>query len=90
MTTPMSPLIVNGVVFAVSRGKPAPAGDAARRPAPAVVYAMNGVDGKEFWSSGTTITSYMPGRSFWCANGQVYVGTADGAVYAFGFAMERK
>lgn len=81
LISPMTPLIVNGVVFAVSRGKPATA---------AVLYAMNGVDGTELWNSGKAITSYQPGRSFWSANGQVYVGTFDGTVYAFGFAMERK
>jgi hypothetical protein len=97
MTSPATPIIVNGVVFAVSRGKPAPPPAAgatgagpARRATPAVVYAMNGVDGKEFWNSGTTITSYLPGRSFWSATGQVYVGTRDSTIYAFGFAMERK
>jgi hypothetical protein len=26
----------------------------------------------------------------WSGTGQVYVGTTDGTVYAFGFAMERK
>jgi outer membrane protein assembly factor BamB len=88
LTTPMTPLIVNGVVFAVSKGKAAAA--AATSATPAVVYALNGVDGKELWNSGTTITSYVPGRSLWSATGQVYVGTFDGSVYAFGFAMERK
>jgi len=88
LTSPITPLIVNGVVFAVSRGKPA--ASTVARSTPAVLYAMNGVDGAELWNSGTTITSYQPGRSFWSANGQVYVGTFDGTVYAFGFAMERK
>jgi len=55
-----------------------------------VLYALNGVDGKELWTSGTTITSFFPGKSFWSANGQVYVGAFDGTLYAFGFAMERK
>jgi len=97
LTAPMTPIIVNGVVFAVSKGKPAPppaAGatgpDPARRVTPAVLYALNGADGKDLWNSGTTMTSYVPGRSFWSATGQVYVGTFDGALYAFGFAMERK
>jgi hypothetical protein len=97
LAAPATPIIVNGVVFAVSKGKPAPppaagatGADPARRATPAVLYAMNGVDGKEFWNSGTTITSYLPGRSFWSANGQVYVGTMDSTIYAFGFAMDRK
>jgi hypothetical protein len=81
LISPITPIIVNGVVFAMSRGKLA---------TPAVLYAMSGVDGKELWTSGTTITSHMTGRSFWSATGQVYVGTADSTLYAFGFAMDRK
>jgi hypothetical protein len=97
LTSPVTPVIVNGVVFAVSRGRAAiPAAgtatgaDAARSATPAVLYAMKAVDGKDLWNSGTTITSSVAGRSFWSASGQVYVGTFDGTVYAFGFAMERK
>jgi putative pyrroloquinoline-quinone-binding quinoprotein len=81
LASPTTPIIVNGVVFAVSKG---------RQTTPAVLSAVNGVDGKELWNSGTAITSYLPGRSFWSANGQVYVATFDGTIYAFGFAMERK
>jgi hypothetical protein len=81
LTSPATPIIVNGVVFALSRG---------RQGTPAVVYALDGGSGKELWNSGTAIGSYVPGRSFWSATGQVYVGTSDGALYAFGFAMERK
>jgi outer membrane protein assembly factor BamB len=96
LISPATPIIVNGVVFAVSRGKAAtPAAgatgtEAARSATPAVLYAMKAADGKDLWNSGTTITSYVPGRSFWSASGQVYVGAFDGTVYAFGFAMERK
>ena len=81
LTSPITPIIVNGVVFAVSRGKSG---------SPARLYAINGVDGTDLWNSGTSMTSHMTGRSFWSATGQVYVGTADSALYAFGFAMERK
>jgi outer membrane protein assembly factor BamB len=79
LTAPVTPLVVNGVVFAVSASKPQP-----------VLYAMNGTTGKEIWSSSKTITSPLSGRSFWSGTGQVYVGTLDGTVYAFGFPMERK
>ena len=95
IASPVTPLIVNGVVFALSSGRAtsttnATAADVARRSSPAVLYALNGADGRELWTSGKTITSFFPGRSFWSANGQVYVGAFDGTVYAFGFAMERK
>ena len=75
-----TPIIVNGVVFAVARGS---------RTAPAVLYALDGTTGKEIWNSGKTITSFMPGRSFWSANSQVHVATFDGSIFAFGFALER-
>jgi hypothetical protein len=97
LTSPATPIIVNGVVFAVAKGKAAtPASgtatamDAARSATPAVLYAMKAADGKDLWNSGATITSYAAGRSFWSASGQVYVGAFDGTVYAFGFPMERK
>ena len=95
LTSPVTPLIVNGVVFALSSGRAAStvgatAAELAKRSSPAVLYALNGADGKELWSSGKTITSFFPGKSFWSANGQVYVGAFDGTLYAFGFAMERK
>jgi len=79
LTAPITPVAVNGVVFAASGGK-----------SPAVLYAINGRTGKEIWSSGKTITAPLSGRSFWSGAGQVYVGTSDATVYAFGFAMERK
>jgi outer membrane protein assembly factor BamB len=63
-------------------------GDLARRRP--LLYALKGTDGSELWTSGNTITSFVSGKSFWSANGQVYVGAFDGTVYAFGFAMERK
>jgi outer membrane protein assembly factor BamB len=78
---------VNNVVFAVSSGKPAGSSGAGSA---AVLYALDALTGKEIWSSGTTLKSYMPGRALWASNSQVYVGGNDGAVYAFGFALERK
>jgi hypothetical protein len=95
IAAPVTPLIVNNVIFALSSGRAAAttgatASEVAKRSSPAVLYALNGTDGKELWTSGKTITSFFPGKSFWSANGQVYVGAFDGTVYAFGFAMERK
>jgi outer membrane protein assembly factor BamB len=78
VASPITPLVVNGVVFAASAGPTA------------TLYAFNGSTGKELWTSGRTITGPLSGRSFWAGSGQVYAGTVDGTVYAFGFAMERK
>jgi outer membrane protein assembly factor BamB len=88
---PITPLIVNGVVFAVATGRPASAGPGGEaRGNPAVLYALNGTTGKELWNSGRTITSFVTDHSFWAGNDQINVGTYDGNVYAFGFTMERR
>jgi outer membrane protein assembly factor BamB len=78
--TPSAPIIVNGVVFALKSGSAS---------SPAVLYAFNAKDGKEIWSSGKNITSYVRSSGIWSSNGQVYVAAHDGTVYAFGFAMDR-
>ncbi|HVH09207.1 MAG TPA: hypothetical protein VM736_05375, partial [Gemmatimonadales bacterium] len=87
IAAPAGPVIVNGVVFALSAGGPRPR---ARRPAhttPAVLYALDGVTGAELWNSGTAITSFARGGVTGGA-GQVYLATVDGTLYAFGFPME--
>ena len=80
IAAPLTPIVVNGVVFAASGPANAPAG----------LYALHGATGKALWQSEKTITSPLSGRSFWAGSGHVFVGTRDGTVYAFGFAMERK
>lgn len=77
------PLVVNGVVFAASTGKPP-------RATPSVLYALDAATGKEIWNSGKAVTSFVAGRSLWSANSQVHVATHDGTIHAFGFALERK
>ena len=73
--------------FAVPGGPEAGATSSAS--VPAMLYAMNGTNGAALWNSGQTMTAALSGRSFWSATGQVYVGTTDGVVYAFGYPMER-
>jgi hypothetical protein len=84
LESPTAPLVVNGVVFAVSAGKSQTGGT------PTVLYALNGTTGSELWNSGRTIAGPTSGRAVWTSNSQVYVGTNDGTVYAFGFPLERK
>ena len=87
IAAPAGPVIVNGVVFAVSGGGPTRwAGSPAHRRA-AVLYALDGVTGTELWNSGTAITSFAQGGVTGGA-GQVYLATADGTLYAFGFPLE--
>jgi hypothetical protein len=82
LVNPGAPIVVNGLVFAISNGDSAKA-------IPAVLYALEGTTGKELWSSGKSITSFVHSGGIWAAAGQVYVPTHDATVFAFGFAMER-
>lgn len=77
---PSAPIVVNGVVFALKPGSSS---------SPAVLYAFSGKDGKELGNSGKSIASYVHSTAIWSPNAQVYVTTHDGAIYAFGFAMDR-
>jgi outer membrane protein assembly factor BamB len=94
MLSPAPPAIVNGVVFAIASGEYR-GGDAqlsaaqrAQRSRPAVLYALDAATGKELWSSGTTISSFVRGIGPAAGDGQVYVVTYDGTVYAFGIPLE--
>ncbi len=87
LTSPATPIIVNGVVFALSSGRPAAAG---RTGLPAVLFAHDGLSGKALWNSGKSMTAAASPGSFWSALSQVYVGADDGTVYAFGFLDERR
>jgi hypothetical protein len=87
LTSPATPIIVNGVVFALSTGRPASGG---RTGSPAVLFAHDGVSGKALWNSGKSMTASASPASFWSALSQVYVGAEDGTIYAFGFLDERR
>ena len=92
LVSPTTPAVVNGVVFALSSGlsidKGTPA-QRAKKSTPAVLYALDGATGKELWTSGTTITSFVPGIGPSAGDSQVYVVAYDGTLYAFGMPMER-
>ncbi len=87
LMSPATPIIVNGVVFALSSGRPAAAG---RTGSPAVLFAHDGLSGKALWNSGKSMTASASPGSFWSALSQVYVGADEGTVYAFGFLDERR
>jgi hypothetical protein len=87
LTAPETPIVVNGVVFALATGRPStPAG----RGTPAVLHAYDGTSGKELWTSGKAMTTFASPGSFYSAMSQVYVGTNDGSLHAFGFLDERR
>jgi hypothetical protein len=96
MTSPLSPIVVNGVMFAASSGEYHPAAgstatasERASKSSPAVLYALDAASGQQMWSSGKTVTSFDAGTPLWVGAGQVYLATYDNTVYAFGFAEER-
>jgi outer membrane protein assembly factor BamB len=87
LSAPATPIIVNGVVFALSTGRP-PA--ASGRGTPAMLHAYDGKTGQALWNSAKAMTTFASPGSFWSAMGQAYVGTHDGSLYAFGFLDERR
>jgi len=92
LMSPVTPAVVNGVVFALASGESMDKGAAAQRAkksSPAVLYALDGGTGKELWTSGTTITSFVHGIGPSAGDSQVYVVTYDGTLYTFGMPVER-
>jgi outer membrane protein assembly factor BamB len=93
LTSPLAPIVVDGMVFAVSsgeyRGGPASlsAAQRAQRSVPAVLYVIDAATGKMMWSSGTKITSFARG-GLAAGGGQVYLVTYDNQLYAFGIPLE--
>jgi PQQ-like domain len=73
ISSPVAPLVVNGVVFTAS---------------PKVLYALDATSGKELWNSGKAITGAIRGGGLSAGNSQVYLATDDGTFYAFGFPIE--
>ncbi len=77
MVSPLPPMIVNGVVFAVSGGS-----------SRALLYALDATTGKELWNSGNAIASSVRSGGLSAGGSQLYVGAHDGTLYAFGFPIE--
>jgi hypothetical protein len=94
MTSPLAPMVINGVVFAVSSGEYRPAdsnmtaAERIQKSSPAVIYALDLNTGKSTWDSGTTITSFVHSGGLSGGAGQIYLETFDQTVYAFGYAIE--
>jgi hypothetical protein len=79
ITSPLPPLVINGVLLAASAGT---------RAAPAVLYALDAATGKPLWNSGKTITTTVRG-GLAGGQGNVYVPGSDSTLYAFGFDFEK-
>jgi hypothetical protein len=94
LASPLTPTVINGVVLATSSGEyrtndgRMTAAMRAARSRRAVIYLLDGANGKELWSSGTMITSFARGNALSGGIGQFYLTTYDGTIYAFGFPIE--
>jgi hypothetical protein len=86
LAAPAPPLVVNGVVFTLATGRPSSESGPGR---PAVLHAYDGATGKRLWESGTALSTFASPGSLWSGLGQIYVGTQDGTLHAFGFDDER-
>ncbi len=87
LSSPATPIVVNGVVFTLATGLPS---TATGRGTPAVLHAYDGATGKRLWESGKTMTTSASPGSMWSGLGQIYVGMSDGTLHAFGFNDERR
>jgi hypothetical protein len=94
MISPLTPAIVNGVVFALASGAfrssdaKLTAAQRVQRSSNAVLHALDAATGKELWNSGSAITSFVHSGGLAAGGGRVYVGGHDGTQYAFSFPME--
>ena len=97
LSSPLPPVIANGVVFALSAGeftrKLSDSGDSVdERPkgsTRATLYALDARTGKELYSSRNLVAGPSALTGLTVANGRVYFGGVDGTLYAFGMHLER-
>ncbi|MEP7366699.1 MAG: hypothetical protein ABI972_25865 [Acidobacteriota bacterium] len=94
LVSPLPPIVVAGVVFALSSGEfrtndtKMTAAQIAQKSGKAVLYAIDGATGKELWNSGERMTSFVHSGGLAAGGSRVYVATNDGTQYAFGFPIE--
>ncbi len=95
MLTSEPPIIVNGVVFVLAGGEyTMQANDAVgglfsaeerlKHSVPAKLYALDAITGKELYSSGDQVTSFLHQAGPSVARDMVMFGTFDGTIYCFG------
>lgn len=95
MLTAEPPVVINGVVLTLAGGEYTvqandvlgglfSAEERIKRSVPAKLYALDAVTGKELFSSGDQITSFLHQAGLSVANNKVIFGTFDGTIYCFG------
>ena len=92
LVAPVSPVVVNGIVFALASGEfTGPAKtvhEALSKSTHATLYALDAATGKELYSSGDAVKSFTHSSGLAVANGHVCFGTWDNTLYCFGFPIE--
>jgi len=89
------PVIANGIVFAFASGENTrqayadrglfdKSSERIKNSTHATLYALDGETGKELYSSGDQIKSWIHFGGLTVANGRVYIGTYDSVLYCFG------
>jgi outer membrane protein assembly factor BamB len=89
------PVIANGVVFSFASGENTAQAypdkglydsspERIKHSTHATMYAFDAETGKELWSSGDEIQSFIHFGGLSVANGRVYMGTYDGVLYCYG------
>ena len=81
LKSPVPPVITSGAVFALSTG----GGEVHER---ATLYALDGVTGKELYTTGDQVGAPGSLTGLTVTNGRVYFTTTAGTLYAFGVALE--
>jgi outer membrane protein assembly factor BamB len=95
MLTAEPPVIANGVVYALAGGEfTGQANDTdgglynsqerIARSKPARLYALDALTGKQLYSSGDQVASFLHQAGLAVAGGRVIFGTFDGTIYCFG------
>lgn len=79
IAAPLTPIVVDNVIFAASRGS---------RSKGAVLYALEAGTGKELWNSGGTIKGQVGSSGLAAGGSHVYIANQEGTQYVFGFPIE--
>ena len=89
ITMPETPVIANGVVFALSAGEPKVKGKGkGKLEGHAILYAFLGDTGTEIYSTGDQVDAPANLSGLTIANGRVFFTTTDGTLYGFGYHLE--
>jgi outer membrane protein assembly factor BamB len=95
MMTAEPPVVANGLVFVLAGGEYTgqanevegglySAEDRIKRSIPAKLYVLDAQTGKELYSSGDQIASFLHQAGLSVAGGRILFGTFDGTIYCFG------